>query len=345
MNTLVPSQTPKEITKPRRIGFLIYPGCDMLDVCGPCEAFHWADVWLPRFGRTDKPGYQCHVLAATPGPVQTISGMEVVATHSFHDIEDGLDTLVVAGGVINGEQACKDPALVEWVRSMAPRVRRVASVCTGAFILAAAGLLNGRRVTTHWMFSEVLATEYPPIEVDSSLLFNRDGNIYSSGGITAGIDLALALVEEDLGREIAIAAARMMVVFPRRPGGQSQFSSYMKYVEVRSSRPDIEELQMWILGHPGEDLSISALADRVAMSPRTFARIFQNETGDTPALFAERARADAARCKLEQSALPVETIAAQCGFGNSERMRRTFQRLFDVSPHDYRARFRSTLLN
>jgi transcriptional regulator GlxA family with amidase domain len=230
------------------------------------------------------------------------------------------------------------------VRSMAPRVRRVASICTGAFVLAAAGLLHHRRVTTHWLFSELLARAYPSIDVDASLLFARDGNIYSSGGITAGIDLALALVEEDLGREIAIAAARMMVVFPRRPSGQSQYSSYVKYVEVRSSRPDIEELQVWILGHPGEDLSVQALADRIGMSPRDFARIFHTETGDTPALFAERARVDAARCKLEQSSLPVETIAEECGFRNAERMRRTFQRLFNVSPHDYRARFRSTLL-
>jgi transcriptional regulator GlxA family with amidase domain len=253
--------------------------------------------------------------------------------------------LIVAGGVISGGQACKDdPALVEWVRSMAPRVRRVASVCTGAFILAAAGLLNHRRVTTHWMFSNVLATEYPSIRVDSSLLFARDGNIYSSGGITAGIDLALALVEEDLGREVALAAARMMVVFPHRPGGQSQFSAYdVKYLEVRS-RPEIEELQAWIQGHPAENLSVQALADRMGMSPRNFARLFQSETGNTPAQFAERARADAARCKLEQTVVPVETIAKECGFGNAERMRRTFQRLFDVTPQDYRARFRSTLL-
>ena len=340
MKTLAPSP---EITKPRRIGVLIYPGCDILDVCGPCEAFHWADVWLPRFGRADKPGYECHVLAATPGSVQTISGIEVVATHSFHDIGDGLDTLVVAGGVISGEQACEDPALVEWVRSIAPRVRRVASVCTGTFILAAAGLLNDRLVTTHWMFSDALATEYPSTKVDSSLLFRRDGNIYSSGGITAGIDLALALVEEDLGREIAIAAARMMVVFPRRPGGQSQFSSFLKHWEVRS-RPDIEELQTWMLGNPGKDLSVQSLADRMGMSQRNFARLFHSETGTTPALFAERARADAARCKLEQSSLPIETIAEECGFGNAERMRRTFQRHFEISPHDYRARFQSTLL-
>jgi transcriptional regulator GlxA family with amidase domain len=253
-----------------------------------------------------------------------------------------LDTLVVAGGAA-AEQASKDSSLVEWVGSMAPRVRRMASICSGAFILAAAGLLHHRRVTTHWLFSDLLATAYPSIEVDSSLLFARDGNIYSSGGITAGIDLALALVEEDLGREVALAAARIMVVFPHRPGGQSQFSAYIK-LEAKN-RPDISELQAWILGHPGEDLSIQVLADRMAMSPRNFARLFRDETGDTPAQFTERARADAARCKLEQTVVPVETIAEECGFGNAERMRRTFQRLFEVSPHDYRARFRSTLLN
>jgi transcriptional regulator GlxA family with amidase domain len=161
--------------------------------------------------------------------------------------------------------------------------------------------------------------------------------------MTAGIDLALALVEEDIGREIALAVARTLVVFPRRPGGQSQFSSFLKHWKVRS-RPDIEELQTWMLGNPGKDLSVQSLADRMGMSQRNFARLFHSETGTTPALFAERARADAARCKLEQSLLPIETIAEECGFGNAERMRRTFQRHFEISPHDYRARFQSTLL-
>jgi transcriptional regulator GlxA family with amidase domain len=188
------------------------------------------------------------------------------------------------------------------------------------------------------------ARAYPTINVDSSLLFARDGNIYSSGGVTAGIDLALALIEEDHSREIALGVARSMVVFPRCPGRQSQFSAFVTYRDA-VKRPEIQELNAWILAHPGEDLSIQALADRMGMSPRNFARLFRSETGDTPAQFAERARADAARLRLEQSSLPVETIAEQCGFGNAERMRRTFQRLFQVSPHDYRARFRSTLLN
>ncbi|HEY8032775.1 MAG TPA: GlxA family transcriptional regulator [Methylocella sp.] len=342
MNTLAPIHTPPEITKSRRIGVLIYPGCDIVDVCGPCDVFNYAELYLRRFGKISEPGYHCDILAANPGPVRTSCGIELIATHSYCDASDGVDTLVVVGGMAV-EQASKDRSLVEWVSSMAPHVRRMASICNGTFILAAAGLLHHRRVTTHWLFSEQLASAYPSINVDSSLLFARDGNIYSSGGITAGIDLALALVEEDHGREIALATARIMVVFPRRPGGQSQFSAYIK-LEAKN-RPDISELQAWILGHPGEDLSVSALADRMAMSPRNFARLFRDETGDTPAQFAERARADAARCKLEQTVVPIETIAEECGFGNTERMRRTFQRLFDVSPQDYRARFRSTLLN
>ncbi len=345
MNTLVSTQPSQELTRSRRIVLLVWPGCDVVDVCGPADVFFYSKLWMVRFGRTE-PGYQCDIVAAAPGPVRTSCGVELTATHGYAGIADGLDTLVVAGGP-EAQQASEDSSLVECVRSLAPRARRVASICTGTFILAAAGLLHQRRVTTHWLYSESLAKAYPSIDVDASLLFVRDGNIYSSGGITAGIDLALALVEEDHGREIALATARTMVVFPRRPGGQSQFSAYVTYTEVlkAGNRPDIHELQAWILGHRGEDLSVEALADGMGMSPRTFARLFHSETGDTPAQFAERARADAARCKLEQSALPVEIIAEQCGFGNAERMRRTFQRLFDVSPQDYRARFRSTLLN
>jgi transcriptional regulator GlxA family with amidase domain len=164
----------------RRIGILIYPDCEIVDVCGPCAAFHYAELYLRRFGRINEPGYLCNILAATPGPVRTSCGIELLATHSYCDVSDGVDTLVVAGG-LGIEQACKDPPLVEWVGSMAPRVRRVASICNGAFILAAAGLLNHRRVTTHWLSSDVLATAYPSVDVDSSLLFVRDGNIYSSG--------------------------------------------------------------------------------------------------------------------------------------------------------------------
>ena len=322
---------------------MIYPDCDILDVCGPRNAFHYAQMFLPRFGKSSECGYECDIVAAAPGLIRASCGIELLANRSYGDATDDIDTLVVVGGVTNAEQATQDASMIDWVRSMAPRVRRIASICTGAFILAAAGVLNHRRVTTHWMFSEVLARTYPSIDVDSSLIFARDGNVYTSGGITAGIDLALALIEEDWGREIAITVARMMVVFPRRPGGQSQFSAYI--TSCQSNRPDICELQAWILGHPGADLSVTALADRMAMSTRNFARLFRSEIGETPAQFVERARADAARWKLEETTSPIETIAEECGFGNAERMRRTFQRLFDVSPRDYCARFRSPVLN
>ena len=335
-----PSQTSERF---RRIGFLVFPDCEILDVCGPFEAFFFADHWLGRMGRTAEPGYQPIIIAATPGPIRTLSGTEVVATHSYREISDGLDTLIVAGG-FGVAQASKDEALVHWVRSIAPRARRVASVCSGTFILAAAGLLHHRRVTTHWMFSDLLATEYSSIEVDASKILIRDGNIYTSGGITAGIDLALALVEEDAGPEVMLAVARTMVVFPRRPGGQSQFSAHNHPLE-KGKRPDICELQTWMMAHPEADLSVPALADRVAMSPRNFSRLFHSETGETPAQFAEKVRAEAARGKLEQTVLPVEKIAKECGFGDPERMRRTFQRLYDTSPADYRARFRSTLVS
>jgi transcriptional regulator GlxA family with amidase domain len=343
VNTLALSESPQPTGNSRRIGFLVYPGCEILDVCGPYDVFFYADTWLTRFGRGET-GYQCVLVAAAPGPVRTKCGIEIAPTHTFGELGDKLDTLIVTGGCMNVEEAREDPTLLEWVHSMGPRTRRVASICTGAFILAAAGLLDNRRVTTHWMFSELLSATFPLVQVDSGPLFCRDGNIYSSGGITAGIDLALALLEEDLGQAITLTVARTLVVFPRRPGGQSQFSAYLKWNEVGPKRADIDELQTWILGHPGEDLSVATLADRMAMSPRNFARLFHSAVGQTPARFVDRARADAARCKLEQTTLPVATIAEECGFGNAERMRRSFQRLFDVSPHDYRARFRSPAL-
>lgn len=335
----------------RRIGFLIFPSCEILDVCGPLESFFFADQWLTRLGKADLLGYQPIIIAESPGPVRTMSGTEIVATHSYNDIEKGLDTLIIAGGT-GVEQACKDIALLAWLGVSAPKARRVASVCSGAFLLAAAGLLNNRRVTTHWMFADQLAATYPSVRVDASLLVVRDGHIYSSGGITAGMDLALTLIEEDVGPEVMLAVARTMVVFPRRPGGQSQFCAHSSLLGNEpfrpltqvDERPQFKDLQAWMLAHPEADLSVPALADRMGMSVRNFSRLFQSAAGETPAQFAERARAEAARCKLEQTALSVETIAKKCGFGDPERMRRTFQRLYNTSPGDYRDRFRTTLL-
>jgi transcriptional regulator GlxA family with amidase domain len=324
----------------RRIGFLTFRDCDILDVCGPLEVFFWAEHWLGRLGKAGEFSYQTILISAAPGPIRTLSGVEIIATHGYTEISEGLDTLIVAGGRI--EEANKDEALVGWVRSVAPRTRRVASVCSGAFILAAAGLLHQRRATTHWIYADAFASAYPSIEVDATKVFIRDGNIYTSGGINSGIDLALALVEEDVGPEIMLAVARMMVMFPRRPGGQSQFSAHTSGETEKTSRTDFTELRTWMMAHPELDLSVPTLADRMGMSERNFSRVFRGEMGESPAQFAEKVRAEAARSKLEQTLLPIETIAKECGFGEPERMRRTFQRLYETSPADYRARFRST---
>ncbi len=322
---------------PRKIGFLIHTDCEILDLCGPFDVFHYADFASRKFGRSS-PNYQCVLLAARSGKVRTTCGLEIGPARSYTEAMEGLDTLIVVGGP-DYEGFCEDEKLISWVRSVSARVRRVASVCTGAFILAAAGILDHRRVTTHWAFAEALGAAFPLVRVDASLIFARDGNIYTSGGVTSGIDLALALLEEDLGHDIALLVARLLVAFPHRPGGQSQFSGYVTLGDT--ARNEIGELQGWIISHPAADLSVAAMAARMEMSPRNFARLFRNETGHTPARFVERARADAARSKLEQTLQPIETIAEACGFKNTEQMRRTFQRLYATSPADYRARFRS----
>lgn len=331
----------RNATRARRIGFLVFPDVEVLDVCGPLDAFVYADRWVRLRGKINEPGYEALVIATVPGPIKTKCGLQIVATHACSDVVDGLDTLIVAGGE-GVEEACREPVIIDWLKTIAPRVRRLASVCSGAFLLAAADLLKNRHVTTHWMFSDRLAAAYPSLRVDPDLIFVRDGHVYTSAGITAGIDLALALVEEDLGREIPRLVAGTMVVFLRRPGGQTQFSTFLQ-AEAKN-RHDIRELQAWILDHPAEDLTVTTLADRLAMSPRNFARLFRSETGMTPAKFVEHARVEAARCKLEQANLPLDAVAEACGFGTAERMRRSFLRLLTINPHDYRARFQSTLI-
>ncbi len=207
--------------------------------------------------------------------------------------------------------------------------------------MAAAGILDHKRVTTHWLCAEALGEAFPLVQVEASLIFARDGNVYTSGGVTSGIDLAFALVEEDLGHDVALLVSRLMVAFPHRPGGQSQFSGYFTLRDIACN--EMGELLAWIINHPAANLSVAAMAARMEMSPRNFARLFRQETGYSPARFVERARADAARSKLEQTLKPVESIAEACGFNNPEQLRRTFQRLYGVSPADYRARFRSSM--
>ncbi len=333
--TFSPNKPVTKNQKVRKISILAYPWCEVLDISGPYEVFAFASLSLQRGGLTDQPVYLMDVLAEKPGPVTTLSGLEIIATHAYNDSHDDVDTLIIPGGGV--DSVLKDATLLNWITMMAPRVRRLASVCSGAFLLAECGLLDNRRATTHWDFCALLKNNYQAIKLEPDKIFIRDDFIYTSGGITSGIDMALAMVEEDWGRELALYVARYLVVFLQRPGGQSQFSAYLTCES--SQRPDIRELQAWIIENPAENLQVDELAKRMAMSPRNFARTFLMETGTTPAKFVELARLDAARQYLERGDLSIETVAIKAGFIDSERMRRTFIRHLGVNPLSYRERF------
>ncbi len=329
-------------TEPRRIALVAYSDIQVLDVTGPLEVFARTARWLCEHGHRTTPAYTTELLATTSGTITASSGLRLGVDRTVREVRGRIDTLLVAGG-IGARAAMHDPLLLRWLRHMAPRVRRLGSVCTGAFVLAEAGLLDGRRATTHWRACAVLAREYPQISVDPDPIFVRDGNLYTSAGVTAGMDLALALVEEDHGREVALQVARELVLFLRRPGGQSQFSAQLA-VQAADREP-LRELQAWIADHLDTDLSVPTLAARVAMSPRNFARVFTREVGVTPARFVEMARIEAARRRLEESAHGVDAVAAQCGFGTAESMRRAFVRHLRVPPSAYRHRFTSTTIH
>jgi transcriptional regulator GlxA family with amidase domain len=315
---------------------VVFPEVQILDVTGPLEVFARTARWLSDQRRRREPAYTVELLAARCGPVVSSSGLELVVRRSFMTVRGGIDTLLVAGGI--GARRAPSGQLVSWLRRIAPRVRRLGSVCTGAFLLAEAGLLDARRATTHWGACGELARRYPRVAVDADPIFVRDGRIYTSAGVTAGMDLALALVEEDHGHEVAVAVARELVMFLKRPGGQSQFSAQL--MAQAADREPIRELQAWIGEHPGADLSVAALAQRAAMSVRNFARVFTHEVGMTPARFVERTRVEAARRRLEESSLGVDAVATQCGFSSGEIMRRAFLRTVRVNPAEYRHRFR-----
>ena len=320
----------------RRIGMLAFADCEILDVCGPLDVFFWANLWAKKIGKATQPVYSIHIMAEQAGPVVTMSGMKIMADTAFSDEAGEFDTLILAGG-FGVDKAMENQELIDWLYQMSTKVRRVVSICTGAFLLARSGLLEGRKATTHWLYCERLANDYQNIQVEPDRIFIRDGSIYTSGGITAGIDLAMALVEEDWGSEIANHVARSLLVFLRRPGGQSQFSGYL--VTEAKTRMDLRELQAWIIENPKENLSVEELANRMAMSPRNFSRVFVKDVGMTPANYVELVRVNAARHKIENTNIPLKSIAEQSGFCNDEHMRRAFQRQLKVSPQAYRERF------
>lgn len=325
-----PAAPPEPRKRPHRVVMVAFESAELLDVVGPMEAFATAAALAPGGG-----AYSLAIAARAPGPLIASSGLAIAATVGYDAIADA-DTVLVAGGAGIGA-AAQDAALLAALRQAARESRRVGSVCTGAFILAAAGLLDGRRAVTHWNWCARLAERHPAITVEPDPIFLVDRGIWSSAGVTAGIDMALAMIERDQGPKLAMRAAQELVMFRRRPGGQSQFSAELA-LEATPLRP-IRGLQAWILEHLAADLSVEALAARVGMSDRNFARVFRRETGVTPARFVEQARLQQARALLELTVRTIDAVAAACGYRSADVLTRAMLRRLGVGPADYRRRF------
>ena len=334
--TAIPARAGLDPDPPRRqVVILAYEGVNLLDVAGPAQVFTTAAGLAKDKG---PPPYRVSVVAKRGGPTPTSAGVPIVAGGLAEIARQPIDTLIVAGGP--GIHALRqDPELVAWARAGAAKARRTCSVCTGAFLLAAAGLLDGRRATTHWRWAKTLQAQYPKVRVEPDPIYVQDGAIWSSAGVSAGIDLSLALVAADLGHAVALEVARYLVVFLKRPGSQAQFSAALAGQASGSGR--FGDLHAWIAANLERDLRVERLAERVAMSPRNFARAYAAATGVTPAKAVEALRVEAARRLLEESARPIGRVAQMCGFGDDERMRRSFVRWIGVPPSDYRSRFRS----
>ena len=303
--------------------FLAVPPVQILDVTGPFEVF----------ART---GYPVTLASLTGGRVGSSSGLDLGPSTALADLKPSIDTLIVPGGG-GAEARHLDPRIVRWLETKAPSIRRIASVCTGAFCLGAAGLLRGKRAVTHWQWCLELQQRFPEVHVEPDHIFVRDGNVYTSAGVTAGIDLALALVEEDLGSEAALKVARVLVLYLRRQGGQSQYSSLLQ-AQAGGTR-DFAALRTWMMDHIAEPLPVTRLAERVHMSPRHFTRAFTLAMRQSPAQFVEALRLEVARTEIERGRKSLKETAAVCGFGSDDVLRRAFQRRLGVSPRDYAARF------
>lgn len=321
----------------RLVVMLSYPGGNLLDVTGPVQAFETANRQAVASGEWAAPPYEMVVASETGGPVLTGAGV-AIATAPLAALDGrAIDTLLAPGGSPEG-QPVTVPGLARWIKARAPGARRVCSVCTGTFLLAEAGLLDGLRVTTHWRWASRLQAMYPGVRVDAEPIFIQQGAIWTSAGVTAGIDLALALIEADLGHRIALAAARDMVMFIKRPGGQSQFSVPL-LAQQGSEQALFAELHAWMAAHLHEDLRVERLAEQVGMAPRTFARAYAAAVGRTPAKTVECMRFEAACRALEASPAPLKRIAVDTGHGSEQNLRRLFLRRLRVTPQQYRARF------
>jgi transcriptional regulator GlxA family with amidase domain len=324
----------------RLVVILLFDGVQSLDVTGPLEVFaaaadHAAADYATAHGSTATGGYQVMTASAGGRCVRTSSGLGLTPAADVRELRPAdIDTVIVPGGPRTDRMS---PEIAAWLRAGAASARRVAAVCTGAFLLAEAGLLAGKRATTHWAYGADLARRFPEVRVDTEPIFIVDGAIATSAGVTAGIDLALALVEEDMGRAAALAVARELVVYLRRPGGQAQFSAHLRAQSAQ--RAPLRDAQHWISEHPAADLSVPALAARAGLSARQFARAFAAETGVPPGKHVAAVRLEAARRLLEDSQLGVEQVARACGYGTPEAMRRAFIQALGVPPASYRRRF------
>ncbi len=325
-----PGRTWKPMKPPRSIAILVLPGVQLLDVSGPLDVFAEANVQAGR------EVYRLLIVAKRLAPIRSSSGARLVPDLAIDEAVEKFDTLLVAG-CPNAADVTPDAAVIEWLRNAAPLARRYGSVCSGAFFLAATGLIDGRRVTTHWAVAKQLAEHYPNILVDEDAIHVRDGRLRTAAGVTAGLDLALALVEEDLGRDVAMKVAAQLVMFFKRPGGQMQFSR--KGEADLTGRSALQEVQRWIATHPAADLSVPSLAKRMQLSPRHFARLFRGEVGITPASWVEAARIAAARRLLEEGKDAPKQVAALCGFADADTLRRAFARQVGVTPAEYRKRY------
>jgi transcriptional regulator GlxA family with amidase domain len=317
------------------VAIAIFPGVQALDVAGPVDVFAEANRFIARGHQ-----YDVKLVAAQAEPLRASNGMTLVADATFEQAREPFDLALVAGGPALADHEVPDARLLEWLANVATRCRRYGSICTGAFALGHAGLLDARNVTTHWQHAAQLAAQFPRAQVDFDRIYLRDGPLVTSAGVTAGIDLSLALVAEDHGPHTALAVAKRLVVFAQRQGGQSQFSPYLTAPADDTS--PAAKVQAHVLACIRESFTVTQLADVAGMSARNFARVFVQETGVTPHEFVERARVDAARKLLESSGAALKAIAYDCGFGTADRMRIVFAKRLGVTPMQYRERFRST---
>ena len=322
--------------KTHRVVMLGYPQAQVLDITGPLEVFARTARWLHDHRGIQPAAYEVEFVAAHAGPLETSGGLSVIATRRYLDVRRA-DTLLISGG-IGYHEAMHDKALIAWIGRQSTKVDRLGSICTGALLLAAAGLLDGRSATTHWDYCDRLARMAPRTRVQRDAIYVQSDGLYTSAGVTAGMDMALAMVEEDWGKATALAIAQELVMYIKRPGGQSQFS---RHISAQLRADIFGDLELWIFDHLDNDLSVERLAERAGMSSRHFARLFTQRLGTTPAAYVRRARVEEARRRIEGGSMRLKQVARHCGFADEQRLRRAFHKVLGVTPIEYRSRFAS----